>query len=411
MGDIFSGVAERKNVVNNKDYFPVLDARSPEWLQHLLLSSADLVPLLAKATGTDVHNRLDEVHKGVFATGFETCDDGLLSGPYKALGFSCSSGGGAESGVWNGIGFGNRSRNNRNQMQATRGFHSSTAYHMPDAAIAQLKGVYGNSDIDSSDKKQVVGNKQIPMVVGASFPRTGTNSLKLALERLGFGPAYHIQEMCVRNHLPLWDVPNADYTRKPGEPYSYGHFPTLPDFDKILREPGFRSGVDVPFCLFWKDIYKHFDGAKVVLSLRDPDAWYKSCFDTIYKAKLDKSHQDDGHPDSVPLERRLAYQAIPELKRLWEWETKTHWDPWLFHSKTEAIDAYLGYQDHVRATVPAEDLLEFRVQDGWDPLCEFLGVDKPDGDFPRVNDTRSQLLEAEKVDAIGRAIGVAAGRA
>merc|ERR1719436_2077401 len=132
----------------------------------------------------------------------------------------------------------------------------------PDAAIAALKGAFGESRTRTYSQ-QGVGNPNISMVVGAAFPRTGTNSLKLALERLGFGPAYHIQEMCLRNHLPLWDVPGADYTRKEGEPYSYGDFPTLPDFDKILREPGFRSGVDVPFCLFWKDIYNHFDGAKV----------------------------------------------------------------------------------------------------------------------------------------------------
>ena len=283
---------------------------------------------------------------------------------------------------------------------------------MPDAAIAQLKGAYG-SGVDNQHDQHEIQNKDIPMVVGAAFPRTGTNSLKLALERLGFGPAYHIQEMCLRNHLPLWDVPGADYTRKEGEPYSYGHFPTLPDFDKILREPGFRSGVDVPFCLFWKDIYNHFDGAKVVLTLRDPESWYKSCFDTIYKSNLEKPGSDGKHLDSVPLERRVAYKAIPELKALWEWETKSHWDPWVFHSKTEAIDSYLGYQDHVRSTVPKEDLLEFRVQDGWAPLCEFLGVDEKvvEGEsFPRVNDTASQLAEAEKVDAIGRAIRVASSQ-
>jgi len=424
MCQIFSGKATRKDVIVSEDYFPVLDARSPEWLQHLVLSSSDMIPLISGATRAEVNERLDEVHQGVFATGFETCKNGLLADNYKNVGFSCASAGletcennyllsdsykPAGFACASGTGIRNRPGVNSHQK---RSFHSSTARRMPDAAIAQLKGAYG-SGVDNQHNQHKIQNKDIPMVVGAAFPRTGTNSLKLALERLGFGPAYHIQEMCLRNHLPLWDVPGADYTRKEGEPYSYGDFPTLPDFDKILREPGFRSGVDVPFCLFWKDIYNHFDGAKVVLTLRDPESWYKSCFDTIYKSNLEKPGSDGKHLDSVPLERRVAYKAIPELKALWEWETKSHWDPWVFHSKTEAIDSYLGYQDHVRSTVPKEDLLEFRVQDGWAPLCEFLGVDEKvvEGEgFPRVNDTASQLAEAEKVDAIGRAIRVASSQ-
>jgi len=90
--EIFSGAASIcMQTVNSDEYFPVLDARSPEWLQHVLLSSPDLVPLLSKATREEVSTRLHEVHKGVFATSNETSHDGLLSESYKAIGFTCAS--------------------------------------------------------------------------------------------------------------------------------------------------------------------------------------------------------------------------------------------------------------------------------------------------------------------------------
>merc|ERR1719436_1000648 len=83
----------------------------------------------------------------------------------------------------------------------------------PDAAIAALKGAFGESRTRTYSQ-QGVGNPNISMVIGAAFPRIGTNSLKLGLERLGFGPAYHIQEMLERGQLALWDVPNADYVTR-----------------------------------------------------------------------------------------------------------------------------------------------------------------------------------------------------
>merc|ERR1711879_813903 len=194
-----------------------------------------------------------------------------------------------------------------------------------------------------------------PLVIGASFPRTGTNSLKLALEYLGFGKCYHIQEMNERNELPLWDVPNADYEE--------WNIPERPPFAQILY--GYGAGVDVPFCLFWKEMFDEFPDSKVVLSVRDPESWYTSCLNTIFKH------------DELPHYRKVAYERVPCLKALRDWEMKTHWGPWKFHDKDSAIAAYEAYMAEVQATIPPERLLVFSVKDGWGPLCEFLGVDAP----------------------------------
>merc|ERR1719410_2218698 len=95
---------------------------------------------------------------------------------------------------------------------------------MPDAAAAQLKGVYSAKKKD--DVVTDAGKRTKPFVIGASFPRTGTNSLKLALEYLGFGKCYHIQEMCENNELDKWDV-KGDYKNR--------NFENLPPFKELFR--------------------------------------------------------------------------------------------------------------------------------------------------------------------------------
>lgn len=257
---------------------------------------------------------------------------------------------------------------------------------MPGAAIAALRGAYGIPPIDNTCAMTSTSRFMISFVVGAAFPRTGTTSLKMALERLGFGRTYHIDEMLHRKHLRLWDVPDADY-----EKYL---FKNKPNFTQIFESGQFRSGVDVPFCLFWQDIFEHFGpSAKVILTIRDPEEWYESVRTTIYK--------NNDMPDSM---YKLAYQVIPELKHLWDWQIKSHWGPWQFENKTHAIGVYQKYQEHVRATVPPHQLLEYSVQDGWQPLCEFLGVPVPSEPFPRTNSRAAQKENIKKLEAIGAAL-------
>jgi len=208
--------------------------------------------------------------------------------------------------------------------------------------------------------------------------------LKMALETLGFGPAYHIQEMLERQQLPMWDVPGANYTTK--------EFPVKPDFRAIFEPAGFKSGIDVPMCFFWREILEEYgDTARVILTDRDPGAWYDSCYSTIYKH------------DGLPEDRKLAYESVPELKQLWDWEVKTHWSPWNFANRSMAILAYEQYKADVRATVPKHQLLEFDNRQGWKPLCDFLGVPVPDVPYPHVNDKATQLGHAKKIEELGAA--------
>jgi hypothetical protein len=228
------------------------------------------------------------------------------------------------------------------------------------------------------------------MLVGAAFPRTGTTSLTQALNILGFGPAYHITEMLERGELEDWDVRGNYVTRE---------FPENPDFKRLLRN--YKSGVDVPFCLFWKQIFHSYPGSKVILTVRDPEKWFTSCANTI--AKIGKFPLADGR---LPLMRRVAYTCIPILRRVWDWEVKTHWGPWQFHDKAAAMQSYTNYMEDVRNSVPDSQLLEFSVKQGWEPLCKFLEVPVPDEPFPHANDTQTQLQHAATLEKIGLAISV-----
>jgi len=271
---------------------------------------------------------------------------------------------------------------------------------MPDAAVAALDGLLGRKPRADARAKKDQMNENIgepplstkQLVIGAAFPRTGTTSLTDALDKLGFGPTYHITEMLERNELEQWDVDGADYAQN--------IFPKLPNFAKLLADYG--SGVDVPFCIFWKEIFEAYPNSKVILTIRDEEKWYKSCYDTI--SKIGRHPLNDTR---LPLMRRVAYSFIPVLRRLWNWEVKSHWGPWQFQDKEKAIASYKAYQERVRACVPKEQLLEFSVKDGWGPLCKFLGVSAPSGPFPHVNDTNTQLQHAKQIENIGLCICMA----
>ena len=195
-------------------------------------------------------------------------------------------------------------------------------------------------------------------VVGAGFGRTGTLSLKIALERIGFGPCYHMMEVFPRpEHVAMWHRLAFEQSM---------------DWDEIFR--GFHATVDWPAARWWRIIAAHFPDAKVLLSVRDPEAWYKSVTDTIYQPM--KSPAPDGVPELVRLQSEMARKAILG-------ETFDN----RFEDKAHAIEVFQKHNQAVRDTIDPTRLLVFDVREGWGPLCRFLEVPVPDEPFPRLNDT------------------------
>lgn len=191
-------------------------------------------------------------------------------------------------------------------------------------------------------------------VVGAGVGRTGTESLKLALEQLLGGRCYHMYEIVAgrRGDIAVW----LDAAR--GRP---------PVWDDFLA--GYAAAVDWPAASFWPELLAANPDALVLLSVRDVDAWWASAHATIFSPELDAQKANVGFPPDWP-------DAVLEARFSPDWR-----------QEDAAKQAYLRHNDAVRAGVPAGQLLEWSPGDGWDPICEALGVVVPDAPFPHANTT------------------------
>lgn len=199
-------------------------------------------------------------------------------------------------------------------------------------------------------------------IIGAGFGRTGTLSLKKALEQLGFGPCYHMFEAWKKpRHIRLWL--ELSYGKKIDWKDPFQHF---------------QSALDFPASLYYQELMDYYPDSKVILTVRDPGSWYESTFQTIYKFR-----------NAFPNWMKILF---PPGARYFDMIDRTLWGiPGIFKGRFEDREHSIKvFENHIKAvkdSVPSERLLVFSVKEGWKPLCEFLGIDKiPDKPFPHIND-------------------------
>ena len=188
-------------------------------------------------------------------------------------------------------------------------------------------------------------------VIGAGFGRTGTMSLKLALDRLGFGPCYHMVEVFKNPKASGYWEAAAD-----GGPV---------DWQEVFA--GYGSTVDWPSATFYKQLANAYPEAKVILTVRDPEAWFASTQATIFSRHIRDDTEDDW--------QRMVLKVISDLfdRRMTD--------------KAKLIEVYQRHNEEVRRTIPQERLLVYEVADGWEPLCRFLDAEVPNESMPRANST------------------------
>jgi hypothetical protein len=201
-------------------------------------------------------------------------------------------------------------------------------------------------------------------VIGAGFGRTGTNSLKLALEHLGFGPCHHMFE--VRDNpdqLPNWEAAAR------GEKV---------DWDEVFD--GYRSQVDFPGARYWRELAGHFPKAKVILTIRDPDRWFDSVQATVLPFLTARGKHPVPHVNAIAEmgHQTVAVQVFDDR----------------MSERDHAIRIFKRHVAEVQAEIPADRLLTFDLRDGWEPLCAFLGVSVPGIPFPKTNSSK-QFSEEE----------------
>lgn len=190
-------------------------------------------------------------------------------------------------------------------------------------------------------------------IIGAGVGRTGTYSLKLAINQLGLGPCHHMDEVLhnMPVHVPLWSSAVG------GEA----------DWSRIYK--GYNSAVDWPTACFFRELLREFPSAKFVLTRRDPERWADSFGATIYKLIAGR--------DQAPEEMRAWLDMAGNVI------AKTGFPPGL--DRDELVQAFIAHNDSVKETIPKGQLLEFEVKNGWEPLCTFLDVPIPAEEFPRTN--------------------------
>lgn len=198
-------------------------------------------------------------------------------------------------------------------------------------------------------------------LINAGLGRTGTTSLKVALDRLGFGPGYHMFDIVnSEERLGQWEKIVCDARQ--------------PDWKVVFDS--YAAAVDGPCAIYYKQIMEAFPEAKIMLTIRDAERWYQSTYDTLYQFAL--------HGGGDSSETNSMGSRLHRLTSTMIWNGLFGGR---FADKDHAIEVFRNHNRDVIHAVGPDNLLVYEVKDGWEPLCTFLGVDVPPEDFPHVNDT------------------------
>lgn len=187
-------------------------------------------------------------------------------------------------------------------------------------------------------------------VIGLGFGRTGTASMKSALNLLGQGPTHHMGELFENDELHRKWIELAAGAE--------------PDWEVLFN--GYSAFCDWPAAAYWRELIQAYPEAKVVLTWRTADSWWNSFANTILEAIL---RRDPLHPLALTLIADTVFGGRPD-------------------DRAHAIGVYRDYVEQVMAEVPPGRLLIHRLGDGWPALCSHLGVPIPDEPYPRGNSTR-----------------------
>ncbi|HEY0913541.1 MAG TPA: sulfotransferase [Solimonas sp.] len=228
-------------------------------------------------------------------------------------------------------------------------------------------------------------------IIGVGFGRTGTESLYTALGQLDF-PCYHMYEVLTnkanKTHLDFWLKVSRS---EPGVQH---------DWDQVFSR--YTAAVDNPACVVWRELMAVYPDAKVILSLhpRGAAAWFESTMETIYFTE--NQWQFKVLQATTPFGRKFG-----QMSRRLIWQ-RGHQGT--MASREKAIAYYEQHIEKIRAEVPADKLLVFTADQGWEPLCRFIGVPVPTAPYPNVN-SRAEFQKIKRNVAMGAYVIMGAGLA
>jgi len=209
-------------------------------------------------------------------------------------------------------------------------------------------------------------------VVCVGLSRTGTSSLKAALSQLLPGRTYHAMDLL--NEIN--DVETFNFWKKLSEETA-----TKEEIRHFFCSRHYSAVCDIPCLQYWRQISEAFPNARLVLTVREPSAWYKSVATTL----LPLVRQIDRWSCLLRFMCLVLYQSSHQIKLLGILFSQLRSKE--LQQETSAIRFYERWNEEVITSVSPDNLLVFDVREGWNPLCRFLRLEPPDGDFPRLNDS------------------------
>ncbi|MBS1518083.1 MAG: sulfotransferase family protein [Bacteroidetes bacterium] len=219
-------------------------------------------------------------------------------------------------------------------------------------------------------------------IIGSGLGRTGTFSLKLALEHIGFGKCFHMIEL-------FQNPEGVKYFRQAerGEQVNW---------NELFN--GYVSAVDYPGARYFENLAEYYPDAKLIHTYRNPDEWYDSAVETIFMAK-------NLSPGKI-LKFGLRFPFSKEVRRRFRVFT---YNRMLMDrefgkdltDKKKVIERFKRHTDNVIKKIHPDRLLIFKASEGWDPLCRFLNVPVPDVEFPLSNDRKEFLNRIEVIGSGG----------
>jgi hypothetical protein len=235
---------------------------------------------------------------------------------------------------------------------------------MPRTHFSIFELLFGNNKLVKKDEY-----KKGLQVIGSGFGRTGTSSLKKALEILyedDNAAIYHMSVLIENGWAQFW--------------YDF-HHKKVTNEDIKTHFAKFIATTDNPSCLFWEQLLDVYPDAKIIHSTRSPESWYKSCTDTVFNFQ-------PGYPNQ-PLGVRIIQMCLP-FWRLWSLMMRESWNDQFFkgdYSKENCIKIFKDWEATVKSKCNKDKILIFDAKQGWEPICSFLNKPIPDVPFPHANDT------------------------
>ena len=266
--------------------------------------------------------------------------------------------------------------------------------------------------LDSTKNPIDIKKTKGTFVIGAGFGRTGTSSLQLALNQLGWR-SYHMREAMKDASKMQLIIKAAEKKLKLKEPNSDGSKTGFDknDWDKYVLNKGdfnwndifetdkgkYNATLDFPMCAFVLDLVKYYEpNYKVVLTVRDDEnKWYKSVMNTI--SKFEQLQYDNWFIRWL-LSPQYKMQGLASGDIIFG----AKWTENVYDNEENAKNVYNAWIECIKKNVPKDKLLVFNVKEGWNPLCKFLEIDDiPKEPFPRSNESKELAKVIRTMKVIG----------